>query len=220
MNGKVSGQGMEIPIEILQLKNGKQYVKITFQGKEIMQGVYDGEVLWNTNFMTQKPEAMTSEQIENFKKNSLHDFPSAFLNYKEKGYAVELLGEENVEGTDCYKLKLIQNKILIDGKEEDAISFYYFDKENFVPIVMESEIKSGPMKGKMMKSTMSDYEEVDGLYFPMALSQMGGPFNIDKIELNPKVDDAIFIMPKVEENKEEVKEEVKEKVKEELKDKK
>ncbi len=199
MTGKVNGQGMEIPIEILQLKDGRQYVKITIQGKQMMQGVFDGEVIWNTNFMTQKAEVMTTEDIENFKKNQSHDFPSALFNYKEKGYKVELLGDETMEGTVCYKLKLIQNPMLIDGKEEATISFYYFDKDNFIPIAVESEIKSGPMKGQMIKSTMSDFEEFDGLYFPTSMTQMGGPVNFDKIELNPKVDASVFQMPKEEE---------------------
>ncbi len=199
MIGNVSGQGMEIPIEILQLKDGRQYVKISFQGKEMMQGVYNGKVLWNTNFMTQKAEEMTTEQTENFKMNQVKDFPSPFLNYKENGYQVELLGDETMEGAECYKIKLTQKPVLVDGKEEESVSFYYFDKENYIPIAVEMEIKSGQMKGQMMKSTMSDYDEVGGLYFPFSLTQMGGPLSIEKIELNPEVDAVMFEMPKEEE---------------------
>ena len=39
LDGISNTQGMEIPVEILQLKSGKQYVKISLQGKEMMQGV-------------------------------------------------------------------------------------------------------------------------------------------------------------------------------------
>ncbi len=39
MTATSKGQGMEIPIEIVQLKGGKQYVKISIQGKELMQGL-------------------------------------------------------------------------------------------------------------------------------------------------------------------------------------
>jgi len=198
MIGKMNAQGMEIPIEIVRLKDGKQYVKISVQGKEMKQGVYDGKVLWNTNFMTQKAEAMTTEQIENFKQNELKDFGSPFLNYKEKGYKIELLDDETVEGTECYKIKLTQNPIKVDGIEEESVSFYYFDKENFVPIVLENEINAGPMKGQMMKTTMSDYEEIEGLYFPMSGTQMGAPFTLDLLEVNPEVDQTVFDMPKEE----------------------
>ncbi|MFO0265539.1 MAG: outer membrane lipoprotein-sorting protein, partial [Cyclobacteriaceae bacterium] len=40
MVAKVNQGGMEIPLEIVQLKDGRQMTKITFQGKVIMQGVY------------------------------------------------------------------------------------------------------------------------------------------------------------------------------------
>jgi len=199
MDGISNTQGMEIPVEILQLKSGKQYVKISLQGKEMMQGVFNGEVLWSINFMTQKAEKMTTEQTENFKKNEIKDFPSPFLNYKEKGYKIELIDEETMDGAECYKVKLTQNPIMVEGKEEENVSFHYFEKENSILIASEIEMKEGPMKGQMIKSTMSDYDEVDGLYFPFSLIQMGMPFTIKKIELNPEVDESVFDMPKEEE---------------------
>ena len=59
-----NAQGMEISIEQVILKNGKTSSTIKFQGREIKQGVFDGEVLWSTNFMTQKAEkVMKNQQI-------------------------------------------------------------------------------------------------------------------------------------------------------------
>jgi hypothetical protein len=46
----------------------------------------------------------------------------------------------------------------------DDVFYYYFDTENYLPIVIQ--IKQGPMKGQKSVSTMSDYQEVDGVYFP------------------------------------------------------
>ena len=45
MSAKVNQGGMEIPIEIIQLKSGKMMTTINFQGQSIKQGVFDGEVL-------------------------------------------------------------------------------------------------------------------------------------------------------------------------------
>jgi hypothetical protein len=42
----VNQQGLEIPIEIVQLKN-RTSLKLTLQGQELKQGVFDGEVLWS-----------------------------------------------------------------------------------------------------------------------------------------------------------------------------
>ena len=195
MNGKVNAQGMEIPVEMITMKDGRTMLSINFQGKEIKQGVFDGEVLWSTNFMTQKAEKSDAETTANFKKNEVKDFPDPFLNYKDKGYQVELLGKETKEGTECFKLKLTKNPIMVDGKEEENSSIYYFDTETFVPIARDDEAMQGPMKGQVFTSTMSDYQEVEGLYFPFSMNQGGQPITIESIELNPAVDDAMFKMP-------------------------
>ena len=98
MNAKVNQGGMEIPIEIVQLKSGKMMTTINFQGQSIKQGVFDGEVLWSTNFMTQKAEK-SDEESTNMVKNEMNQFPDPFLNYKEKGFTAELVGTENVDGS-------------------------------------------------------------------------------------------------------------------------
>ena len=55
----------------------------------------------------------------------------------------------------------------------------------------------------MSEVTMSDYDEVDGIYFPFSMTQgvkgnPGQPITITKIELNPQVDDREFIFPEEE----------------------
>lgn len=202
ISASVNQQGMEIPLEIYQMADGKQMQVINFQGKEIKQGVFDGTTLWNTNFMTMKAEKSDAESTENMKLE-MNDFPDSFLNYKEKGYTVELLGEETIDGTETFKLKLTKEPMMVDGKEEESVEFYFFDKESFVPIAVQSEIKSGPAKGMISQVTMSDYDEVDGLYFPFSMSEgvkgsPGAGITISKIELNPQVDDKEFMFPEQE----------------------
>lgn len=107
MTAKVNQGGMEIPLEIYNLKDGRQMTKITFQGKEIKQGVFDGETLWSHNFMTMKAEKSDAEETSNFKLNT-NDFPDSFIDYKEKGYTVELLGTETIDGTETFKIKLVK----------------------------------------------------------------------------------------------------------------
>ncbi|MCB0372410.1 MAG: outer membrane lipoprotein-sorting protein [Muricauda sp.] len=206
MTAKVNQGGMEIPLEIYNLKDGRQMTKITFQGKEIKQGVFDGETLWSHNFMTMKAEKSDAEQTANFKLNT-NDFPDAFIGYKEKGYTVELLGKETIDGAETFKIKLVKEPVTVDGNQQDDISYYFFDVDNFVPIAVQSEIKSGPAKGQISEITMSDYQEVDGMYFPFSMTQglkdgQGQPITIVSIELNPTIDDAEFAFPKEETEKE------------------
>lgn len=198
MSAELDQQGMTIPIEVYQMADGRSATKISFQGMEISQGVFDGETLWNTNFMSMEAEKADAEATENAKR-SAKDGASPFLNYEEKGYTVELVGSETVEGVECYKLKMTKGKILVDGEEVDNVSYTYFDKENFVPIQAEQEIMSGEMKGQMAYTIFSDYQEVDGLYFAFSItnkSSMGEQaIEFDEIEVNPEVDDAIFAFP-------------------------
>ncbi|MGA9270312.1 MAG: outer membrane lipoprotein-sorting protein [Lutimonas sp.] len=199
MYAKVNQNGMEIPIEITQLKGGKQMTVINFQGKQLKQGVFDGETLWGSNFMTMQAEKSDKEATENMKLE-MNDFPDPFFNYKENNYSVELLGKEDIDGTEAYKVKLVREPVTVDGVEEENVAFYFFDTENFVPLVVQSEIKSGQYKGQISEMKYSDYDEVDGLYFPFSMTQGfkgqdGQPITFDKIEINPEIDEKEFIFP-------------------------
>lgn len=199
MSAKLNQQGMEIPLEIFQFADGKQMTIINFQGKEIKQGVFDGETLWGHNMMTMKAEKSDAETTENMKLN-MNDFPDAFIDYKSKGYTLELLGKETIDGAETFKLKLTKEPVTVDGNKEDDVSFYFFDTENFVPIAIQQEIKSGQGKGMISEITMSDYQEVEGIYFPFSMTQgvkgqPGAPITITTIELNPEVDASVFAFP-------------------------
>jgi len=155
---------------------------------------YDGNVLWNTNFMTMKAEKTDAEATSNHKLSD-QDFPEALLDYKSKGYTAEYLGKETKEGTECHKIKFTKKPIMVSGVKTDDISFYYFETENNLVIASETEIKEGPMKGQKSISTMSDYQEVDGLFFPFSMTQFGQPLKVKKITLNPVVDAKSFAFP-------------------------
>jgi len=200
MKAKAQQQGMDIPIEIYSFKDGKQKVNAVFQGQNFVQLAFDGNTAWHTNFMNMSPEKMDAEATENMKRSSKDNFPNPFLNYKKKGFKIELIGSEEIEGTDTFKIKLTQKPVLADGKEVPNEVYYYFDKENFVPVAVESEVKSGQAKGAIIKQIFSDYQEVDGLYFPFSTTyeyngQKGQSMVIEKVTLNPKEDDKMFVMP-------------------------
>lgn len=196
---KVNQGGIEIPLEIVQLKDGRQYTKFSLQGQEFKQGVFDGTSLWNTNFQTMKAEKEDEERTANAKLDA-NDFPDSFFDYKSKGYQVELVGKESFDGAETFKLKLIKEPRTVDGVKVEDVSYYYFEMESFVPIGQESEMRQGSAKGQIGQTKLSDYKEVGGLYFPHSMTQgvKGGesqPLIIDSIEVNPEVTDADFSFP-------------------------
>ena len=184
--------GMDFPLVSLMKAPNKQKQAINFQGKEITVSAFDGKEMWKTNFMTMKAEKGEAEDSENAAKAL--DFPDPFLDYKAKGYSIALEGEETIEGAVCHKIKLTKKPIKVDGKDEEDFSFYFFDKENGVIIMQRQTAKKGPSKDMAIESFMSDYQDVNGLFFPITMSQkMNGQvlFNmaVEKMELNVAIED-------------------------------
>jgi len=195
---KVSAQGMEFPTTIYAKPN-KSKIEFTFQGMSMVQPAFDGTTGWQTNFMTMKAEKMETEDSEML-KDEFGDFPDPFLNYKAKGYVVAIDGTETVDGVECIKLKLTKKPVKIDGVEVENSTTYFFDKENFVPIITRSTIKKGEGKGQISEAAFSDYQEVDGLMMPFSLEQRFdgkamATIVISKIETNVAIDDKIFEFP-------------------------
>ncbi len=199
MIGKAKGRGMELPLTILQAKGGKQRVSISVQGMEITQMAFDGNTAWATNFMTMKPEKMEAEDTENMKK-AIADFPDPFIDYAAKGYKAELEGKEKIEGTECFKIKLTKKPEIIEGKEVENVVYYFFDTENYVPLVVRNVIKKGQFKGMTTDAVFSDYQEVNGLFFAFSMAnKMNGQVTesiaFEKVEVNVAVDDKMFAFP-------------------------
>lgn len=199
IKAKFNQGGIEIPLEIVQLKDGRQYTSFSFQGQTLKQGVFDGTNLWSTNFASMKAEKSDDESTANAKLD-VNDFPDSFLDYKKKGYTAELVGKETFDGAETFKVKLVREPRTVDGVKVEDVIYYYFEVESFVPIAQESEIKQGPAKGQVSLVKMSDYQEVNGLYFPFSLSQglKGGesqPLIIESVEVNPGVSDTDFSFP-------------------------
>ena len=90
------------------------------------------------------------------------------------------------------EVKFTKKPVTVSGVKQEDVSYYFFDTENSLPIATETEIKEGPMKGEKSTSTMSDYQEVDGIFFPFAMNQGGQDVKVIKITLNPVVDQSSF----------------------------
>jgi outer membrane lipoprotein-sorting protein len=198
MIGKGKQGGMEFPLTSFQKAPNKMLQMISFQGKEIVVGAFDGAESWSTNFMTMKPEKAEAEDSQNAAQDM--DFPDPFLNYASKGYSVSLDGEETVEGVACHKIKLTKKPIKVDGKEEENSSYYFFDKESSALIMNRSTMKKGQAKGMTIETYMSDYQEAGGIYFPFSVSQKANGQEMfglvmEKIEINTPIEDSKFSFP-------------------------
>jgi outer membrane lipoprotein-sorting protein len=141
-------------------------------------------------------EPMTEEMVTTMKTQMDCAGPfGSFVDYAAKGHAVELLGKEDVEGTECWKIKITYK----NGKD----ATFYFDPSTYYIVRMSS--KGGMMMGggggrpgagsagadQERKVDYSDYKKTeDGFifYHKMTPMGMGGGVYYEKIEMNKPVD--------------------------------
>ena len=183
--------GMKAPITMYFVNNKSMRMEVEVQGMQILSAV-DGDSGWSINPMSGKkdPERMNSDQIKQSKHQM--DLAGALYNYKEKGSTVEFLGKEDMEGTEVYNLKVTKKNVDILYDYIDA-STYLLLKETTTYKFNDKEISSDVL--------YSDYRMVDGIMFPFAMENretgaaQGQPLNVDKLEVNPVIDNSIFKMP-------------------------
>jgi outer membrane lipoprotein-sorting protein len=185
------GPGVEAPFTWYWKRPNKLRVEFTVQGQTGVQA-YDGTTAWMyLPFMGKtEPEKMPDEQIKNMEDQA--DFEGALVNWKEKGNEVELVGEESIEGTDAYKLKIT--------RKSGDVDYDYLDAEYYLEIKSEG---TRTMRGQPIEfeSSIGDYKEVDGLMIPFSVTSKakgapaGQTVTFKTVELNVPVDDSIFAMP-------------------------
>ncbi len=191
MKGKSMNYGMESDFTIFIKRPAKFYLEVPIQGN-IMKQAYDGENAWMIAPWTGStdPQDMTGPQKKGMKMQA--DFDGQLYNWKEKGYKAEYLGTDDMEGTEVYKIRII---------DEDGDEFIHFiDSDSFVILKMKSKMK---IQGNEIETETfySNFKPIEGIIFPFNVeTKFGGQTNsniiIEEIILNPEVDDSIFEKPK------------------------
>jgi outer membrane lipoprotein-sorting protein len=183
------GGAMEAPITIMQKRPAMSRVEFMVQG---MQGVqaYDGETAWiQMPFMgSPDPEPAPADMVSQMKEQA--DLDGPLVGWEEEGHTLELIGKEDVEGTETYKVKVTH--------DSGDISYYYLDSEYYLPIKVTA-VRTLQGAESEITTILGDYKEVQGLVLPFSIevSSPMGPqvISFETIEVNVSLDDAIFSMP-------------------------
>jgi outer membrane lipoprotein-sorting protein len=190
MTGRLTMGPMDLPIAIEMKRPGLARLDITVQGTAAVQA-YDGKTAWGISPMgTGQPEPMPAEEAKEMADQA--DIDGPLVDYKAKGHQVELVGKENVEGSDAYKLKVT--------KKDGDVEYYFLDADSYLPVRVEGKrmVRGTEIEGE---STLGDYKEAGGYLWPYSIQNgaKGRPekqsIAVDKIEVNPTIDDARFKMP-------------------------
>jgi len=192
----VMGPGMLAPVKsLVSSKPTKiEYSEFSWQGMTT-KTVMTADSGWTYNPFSGKRETDPLSPDDIRRMNLSADPQGLLFNYKEKGYTVDYLGMDDMDGTDVYKLRLTT-------KSGDMV-YYYIDAETYFILKMEERIK---LKDKEEKgyTTYSDFKKTDfGVIVPFSHQQVddqgneqGGPVNFTKVEVNANMDASMLDKPK------------------------
>lgn len=188
--GKMTQQGIEIPISIQQKRPSMVRLDITFQGKSFVQA-YDGEIGWKIDPFqgSSEPEKVAGDDLKDLEEQA--DLDGALVDYKEKGNTVELIGKEDMEGTPVYKLKVTLKK--------GDVRTIYLGADNYIDLKVTSKRKT-PGGEIDIDSYPGNYKSVNGVLFAFSIEakvkgQTVQQITLEKIEADVAIDDSIFKMP-------------------------
>lgn len=193
MTGKFSTGSMDISFSRLYKRPDKMKMEMQIQGMTMVQA-YDGTNGWMINPFqgARDAEKMSAADTKSIRDNA--DLEGTIVNYQEKGAKVELVGKEDMEGTDVYKIKLTDK----DGD----VTNYFFDTQSYLLLKESSKRKIGE-KEVAVDIIYGNYKATDGFLYPWAVeikapdAQMGGEQKavLETMTLNVPTEDADYMMP-------------------------
>ncbi|MDJ0840451.1 MAG: outer membrane lipoprotein-sorting protein [Acidobacteriota bacterium] len=195
IKGKIVAQGgaMELAFSGSVKRPDKLLMKVVFQGMDIQSGI-NGDDAWMINPMMGSTDPQDMPEMQKKMMVQQMDLDGPLVDYEKDGAKVEFMGKEDVEGTECFKLKHTDK----EGKE----TTYYLDTESYIEIKTVSETMD-PMGNPYVAHTFfSDYQEVDGLMIAHTVTvknDQGIVVNevvLEELKINVEMDDAIFARPK------------------------
>jgi outer membrane lipoprotein-sorting protein len=180
---------VELPFRMELKRPRKSRMEIDFHGQAAVQ-VYDGTNGWKLRpFLNRhEVEPYTADQLREASRQA--DLDGPLVDYAAKGTKIEMEGIEKVEGTDNYRLKLTY-------KNGDSQKLWV-NSQTF----LETKIEGTPRRldGKMhpVEIYYRDYKPEGGLLVPHVLEtvtqgvKQTEKIEIEKVAVNPKLDDARF----------------------------
>ena len=192
INGEMNVMNMEIPVVTTIVQDRGFRSETTVQGQTIVQ-VIDKDKGWSINPMAgqTKPTALPEEVVKSL---SAETDLTGLYNYKEKGQTLTLDGEDDLAGAKVFKVTV---NLKNGGKRTNYISkdTYYILKVVAFMNVNGQDVQS--------TNNQSDFRQVDGVTYPFTseveTSAMPGTsmaMKIKSLQVNPKIDESIFVMPK------------------------
>lgn len=190
ITGRLKSMGLDMPLTIWRKRPNLVRQEMRLQDRAIVQA-FDGERAWAVNPLagSEAPQEIRGEPAEMMREQS--DFDGPLVDYQQKGSTIEVEGPDTVEGTKAVVLKVT----LKSGR----VQRIWLDADTGLEVKSASEVRQGP-RTVSVETILSDYRPEGGLVMPHRLrtfidGQLQADVTIERIEVSPRIDPAIFRMP-------------------------
>jgi hypothetical protein len=189
---RVQQDTIELGLVTLVKQPGSVRYEATLQGLTQVQA-YDGSQAWQINpFQGRKdPEKLSADDAKGLGEDAA-DFAGTLVDYQAKGYKLDYIGTEDIDGTQAYKLRV--------SRANGDLTTVYLDPDYFLEIrTVNRRIEHGVPVETVID--YGDYEKVAGVFLPF--SQESGvkgsndrqKVQFDKAEANVDAGDGQFQFP-------------------------
>jgi outer membrane lipoprotein-sorting protein len=184
---------VQLPFVLEMKRPNKSRVEVEFEGKTAVQ-VYDGQSGWLMRPYLNRDDWEPFSPDQARMQAAEPGLDGLLLDSASQGTKVDFESVEPVEGHPAYKLKLT----LKSGE----VRHVWVDTKSFLDVKIEGTPRR--MDGRMHNVWVyqRDFRSVQGVTVPFVLETAvdGYPDRhqmvIEKVALNPKLDDAVFAKPK------------------------
>jgi hypothetical protein len=188
------GKLVQVPFTMDLQRPRKQRLEVKYKDATAVQ-VYDGAQGWklrpymgNHDAEPYSPQELKLAQLQT-------ELDGPLIDYKAKGYKVDVEGMEPVAGKNAYRLKVTMQ----DGQ----VRHVWVDAKTFLDVQIDETRKLGG-KPRAVITALNSYKEVNGLKIPFEMvTHVDGAEHtppakiyVDKITLNPKLGADTFTKPK------------------------
>lgn len=189
------GQELKTTMTVLAKRPNLMRRETAINGEPVITA-FDGKSFWMSRG-TMAPQELAGPQAAYSMQDA--EFDSVFVDYKAKGYKIDLVGKEALAGKPVYHLKVT--------KKSGPVQDFYLDAETGlekkISVRVEAPSRDGTMPGRdaiTFVTEMSDYRDVDGRQIPFKTQQsqnniVTSTVTVEKVEFNVPADDSLFRMP-------------------------
>lgn len=174
---------------LTRLRPNRYRLDTQMLGADLVEG-FDGEDGWMIHPHMGIPEAVTLSDPERTALLAQADFFGPLIRPEEKGHQVTLVGTTDFEGTDAWELAVQR----ADGTEET----WFLDAATYLPVARRT-VTTDWGQPHPMEVFYDDWREVDGVRLPFYWENeffiRHQVVQVEKAEVNPAVDPAIFTRP-------------------------